>query len=328
MGKRKILEDSEELIKKIRKEYLEEAKSVKELASVYNCSTAVIQRFLHKHGIKRNKSFNPTLKEHLFINEQISLGRLHKDIAHDLGIEPYLLNRYINREISHKGKFNNKLFNSDWITKKTPLFWYFLGIFSSDGHLGTNNIVSVFQKDGKYLKKLQTLIGHSGLLYGKEKTCYTLNINSPILHGILEEYGFTPDKRYNAPFIVAPGITEQMLFIRGLFDGDGSIYYKYVSGRFEGLTWQICSGSEIMAKNLYKFLIEQDLSPTMERCISGTNNLYYHVSVRSQIKIRKLFNMLYADYPTLCLHSKYKKFLKLIKLIDIHMQVDDIVDTV
>lgn len=328
MGKKKILEDSSELITKIRKEYLEEVKSIKELADIYSCSTSVIQRFLSKHGIKRNESFNPAPHERKFITEQLALGRLHKDIASDLEIKPYLLNRYINRELLHKGKYSNKLFSNTWILKKEPLFWYFLGLFSADGHLGTNNVVSIFQKDGKYLKKLQKLIGHNGKLYGKEKTCYTLNINSPLLHGILEEYGFAPDKRYNAPFIVAPSIKEQWLFIRGLFDGDGSMYYNYVSGRFEGLDWQICSGSKIMAKSLYNFLVEQGLTPTMENCISGVGNPYYHVCIRKQSDVEKLFNVLYADCPILCLHSKYKRFLKLTKLIDIHKQVDDIVDAV
>lgn len=328
MGKRKILKDSNELITKIRKEYLEEVKSVKELATIYNCSTAVIQRFLNKHCIKRNGSFNPTLHERQFITAQLALGRQHKDIAADLGIKPYLLNRYINRDILHRGKYSNKLFDDNWILERTPLFWYFLGLFSADGHLGTNNIVSIFQKDGNYLKKIQKLIGHKGMLYGKDKTCYTLNINSPILHNILEELGFTSDKRYNAPFVTAPSIREQFLFIRGLFDGDGSIYYNYVSGRFEGLDWQVCSGSEIMAKSLYNFLIKQGLSPTIENCISSVGNPYYHVCVRRQSDVKILFNILYTDYPILCLHSKYKRFLKLIKLMDIHKQVDDIVDTV
>lgn len=328
MGKRKILEDSNELITKIRKEYLEEVKSVKELATIYNCSTAVIQRFLHKHCIKRNESFNPTLHDIQFITAQLALGRQHKDIASDLGIKPYLLNRYINREILHRGKYSNKLFDDSWILERTPLFWYFLGLFSADGHLGTNNIVSIFQKDGNYLKKIQKLIGHKGMLYGKDKTCYTLNINSPVLHNILEELGFTSDKRYNAPFVTAPSIREQLLFIRGLFDGDGSIYYNYVSGRFEGLDWQVCSGSEIMAKSLYNFLIEQGLSPTIENCISSVGNPYYHVCVRRQSDVKILFNILYTDYLILCLPSKYKRFLKLIKLMDIHKQVDDIVDTV
>ena len=166
------------------------------------------------------------------------------------------------------------------------------------------------------------------MLYGKGRTCYILNINSPILHNILEEFGFTSDKRYNAPFITAPSIREQLLFIRGLFDGDGSIYYNYISGRFEGLNWQVCSGSEIMAKSLYNFLIEQGLSPTIGNCTSSVGNPYYHVCIRRQSNIKTLFNILYTDYPILCLHSKYKRFLKLIKLIDIHKQVDDIVDTV
>lgn len=39
-------------------------------------------------------------------------------------------------------------------------------------------------------------------------------------------------------------------YIRGLFDGDGCLYYKYISGVFEGKTWQITSGSKLIAEGL------------------------------------------------------------------------------
>ena len=40
-----------------------------------------------------------------------------------------------------------------------------------------------------------------------------------------------------------------------------------------------------------------------------------------------MFELLYKDYPSLCLKTKYKKFLKLVKLIELNIQVDEIVDS-
>lgn len=328
MAKKKLLLDTEENVTAIKKDYIDNCLTVLQLSEKYKCSTAVIQRFLHKHQIFKNQKFKPSEEEQIYIREKLKEGMLHKDIALNLRVPPYLVNNYINKEILHKGKYSNMLSSEDWITNKSSLFWYFLGLFASDGHLGRFNEVGIFQKDGKYLKELQTLISHSGKLYGQDKTCYIIHISSALLHKTLENYGFNHDKRYNAPYIICPSIKEQMLYIRGLFDGDGSIYYNYVSGRFENINWQICSGSEEVVNGLINSLKNINIKANKECCVNKqSGNKYWHCTIRSKQDIEELFKYLYKDSKYLCLKVKKAKFIKLLKLIEINKQVDDIVDT-
>lgn len=326
MGKR-LLEDSAELVAQIKKEFFDDCLTIKEVASIHNCSTPVIQRFLKRHNIRRNFKFSPSSDEQLLIREKLKVGYTRKEIAELLNVKPYLVNAYVNREILNKGQYNNELTSEKWIEDKNCLYWYFLGLFASDGHLGKFNEISIFQKDGHYLKELQHLIGHTGKLYGENKTCYILKINSHLLHSNLEELEFEGDKRYNAPFIKCPSTDFQFLYLRGLFDGDGSIYYNYISGAFENIKWEICTGSEKVATCLNSFLSDINIHSYIFKNISSAGNNYYHVEVKNKKDIIKIFELLYKDYPSLCLKTKYKKFLKLIKLIELNTQVDEIVDS-
>lgn len=325
---KKLLSDSIENVEIFRKEFLEDDLSVVELADKHKCSTSVIQRFLKKHNIRKNYIFKPTIEQHNYIVSMLSEGKLHKDIAYQLGIQPYIINRYINSHILHIGKYSNQLLNEDWIKNKTEIFWYFLGLFTADGHLGKFNEVAIFQKDGHYLKQLQSLISHNGKLYGEDKTCYIIHITSKLLHLTLESYGFTGDKRYNAPFIKADSLKNQLLYLRGLFDGDGSLYYRYVSGRFEGINFQITTGSLEIMENVYLFLIKDlGINAYKDSAVSNVGNTFYHVGIRNKESIKKLFPLLYKDSKSICLYRKYKNFLKLLELIKLNDKVDDIVES-
>lgn len=322
----RLLSDNAENVETFKKEFLEECLTVKEMADRHNCSTAVIQRFLKRHDIRRNQLFKPTIEQHNLIVTLLNNGVMRKDIAAQIGVQPYTINRYVNSVILHKGKYSNQLSDESWIQEKSDVFWYFLGLFASDGHLGKFNEVAIFQKSGHYLKQLQTLIGHSGKLYGEDKSCYIIHISSRLLHLTLESYGFTEDKRYNAPYINCGSIEAQLLYLRGLFDGDGSLYYDYVSGRFEGINFQITTGSEEVQKGLYHFLISLGIGAYKDKAISAAGNTYYHVGIRNKEGIVKLFPLLYQDSKSICLYRKYKNYLKLLELIEMNNRVDDIVE--
>lgn len=325
---KRLLSDSVENVESFRKEFLEDCLSISELADKHKCSTAVVQRFLKRHNIKKNYIFRPTIEQHNKIVSMLSEGKLRKDIAVQLGVQPYAVSRYINSQILHIGKYSNQLANEDWIREKTEVFWYFLGLFTADGHLGTFNEVAIFQKNGHYLKQLQSLIGHKGKLYGEDKSCFTIHISSKLLHLTLESYGFKSNKRYNAPFVKADSLKNQLLYLRGLFDGDGSLYYNYVSGRFEGINFQITSGSLEMRENIYSFLVNGlKIKAYKDSAISDVGNTFYHVGIRNKEGVMKLFPLLYKDSKSICLSRKYKNFLKLIELIKFSNKVDDIVES-
>jgi len=324
MGK-SILNDSQELIEEFRKDFLENNCSVKDLCVKHSCSPAVIQRFLKKHGIKRVYKYNPSSEDILFIKNSIEEKRTYKSIAEELNVPSYLISSYVNRNIIRKKKWSNEIEDDSWINENNSLYWYVLGLLASDGHLGRFNEISFFQKDLSFIKKVQKWIHHNGVIYGK--SIGVIHINSAFLHTKLIEKGFSSDKRYTIPFIKAPNSYLQWLFIRGLFDGDGSLYFKYISGVMEGLSWQICSGSENMTNGLYSFLNSEGIKCHKEKRKSSVGNTYYHIAVRSKEPIIKLFSLLYnnesIEYK---LPKKYGKFLKLLELFKLNKQVDDIVD--
>lgn len=324
MGKR-FLQDTEENIEKLKRLYLEDGMSGVEIANMLGCSLPVVQRFLHRNAIYKNGIYNFSSEELLYIRKSLEEGKTRKQIAETLHVPAYIINRTANI-LEQRGKYSNTLCNQNWIEKKTALFWYFLGIFGSDGHLGRFNEIDIFQKDGKYLKDLQEKIGHSGKLYGRDKTCYVLRITNALLHKIIEECGYAEDKRYNAPFVNIDNAEYQALYIRGLFDGDGSLYYKYVSGAFCGITWEIVTGSLKVAEGIKNTLKREKIACFIETHTSNAGNQFYRVVVRNQKEIIKLFNFLYSTNTELSMKRKYNNFKKLVNLIYINNQVDDIVE--
>lgn len=324
MGKR-LLNDTPELIESFRKDFLEDNYSIKQLCEKHSCSSAVIQRFLKKHGIKRIYKYQPSSEDIIFITQEVQKGTSHKDIAQKLQVPSYRISSYIKRNIVRTNRYSNELSDTSWVNNSNPLYWYVLGLLASDGHLSNYNEISFFQKDGRFIKMLQKWIHHTGVLYGK--SCYVIHINSAFLHAHLQKLGFRSDKRYSVPFIQAPTDDLQWMFVRGLFDGDGSLYFNFVSGRFEGLNWQITSGSEQMAKGLFKFLKKHNLPCYQDTCLSAVGNSNYRIGIRSLEGIKMLFPLLYkSEFLEYKMPRKYGLFLKILEIIKMNKQVDDIVE--
>lgn len=317
--------DDQSTIDKVYNLYVDENKTVLEVSNILGCSTAVLQRFLKKHGIRKSsESVDATTENIQIIQNMLSEGNTYEQIANQLGCKKHQIGLLVRKYIKNSGKYSNSI-NENWIKDDNPLFWYFLGIFSSDGHYGDFNEVDLYQKDQKYLKDLQLLFNHTGKLYG-DKKCGTLRLNSAILHHKLEELHFTSDKRYTAPFVKAPTNELQWYFIRGLFDGDGSLYFNYTSGVFENTNFQICTGSLDMVTGLQIFFKENNISYQTYERISEANNKYWQVSIRSSEGILKIKELMYNNNFKFCLRSKYNKFLKYKNLLEINKQVDDIVE--
>ena len=126
----RLLSDDLDNVNLFKKEYLEDGLTVNEMSKLHSCSTAVIQRFLHKHGIKRNRCFKPSVEQHSLIVSLLNKNCTRKYISEQLNVPSYLINSYVNKNILHKGAYSNTLADESWILEKTDIFWYFLGLFS------------------------------------------------------------------------------------------------------------------------------------------------------------------------------------------------------
>lgn len=301
--------------------YITENKTVKEVANTFNCSAAALQRFLREQGIrKKSRVLISDLPEKEKVLKLIQEGFEYSDICSLYKISNVQLSKIL--EI---GRFSNTI-NEDLINPTNPLFQYLLGIISSDGHNGKDNTVDIFQKDASYLNALKKLLGHQGTLY-KNADGYILRINSKKLTNILNSNLVNSDKRYSVPYIKAESLYLESFFVRGLFDGDGCIYYNYVSGTIRNMRMEIATGSKNMIDGLKDLYNRLELHYTVDERLSNVGNKYYVIYVRSHADICKFGNFIYKDGFNFKLLTKYKKYLKLLNVIELDKKVDDIVGT-
>lgn len=312
-----LLKNKEEVIQL----YITENRTVKEVAEQFNCSTAVLQRFMKDQNIsKRKQTKLEDLPSKESIESLIKEGLEMSEICKKLNINNSQLCKVLEIE-----KYSNKI-DESLLDEYSPILWYLLGLICSDGHNNVGNSIDIFQKDGTFLNDLRKMLKHAGTLY-KNGDGYILRINSPKLTQIMDQYLISSDKRYSVPYIKAPNISLESCFVRGLFDGDGCIYYNYVSGVFQNMRMEITTGSEAMKNGLDNLYSRLGLHYTINERTSKVGNIYYVIYVRTIRDIKDFGNWIYSNDFKFKLASKYKKYIKFLKILEIENQVDDIVDT-
>lgn len=226
----------------------------------------------------------------------------------------------LGRRIQRIGKMANVDFFKKWSAEMA----YILGYFAADGCMFTNprgsKYVSFASTDSEILEKVKIILS-SGHKIGVRKRCnknwkdlFSLQIGSKEMYNDLIKLGFMPDK---AARFKLPKIPPQLLrhFIRGYFDGDGSIIYGYFirKDRSNKNTPYVLT---CFASANSKFL--ESLSVLLVQ-YAGTRKGYIdkkreHLSYSKNDSI-KLFNYIYKDVPReQYLERKYRKFSKAVNI--------------
>lgn len=182
---------------------------------------------------------------------------------------------------------------------------YWIGLLLSDGHLSKSGTLMLYMKDLDIIEKLKkSLKSEHPIRYDKYGNP-GINIKCMEYYEDLTNIGFHNRKSY---FIdldkVLSNIPKHLLhhFVRGLFDGDGSIkVYKYPYLNkpqyhlgFTGL------------KNVCEF-VKSYLN--IDRKLIKESNITYTCVTRDINKIREIYNILYKD-STIYLNRKYETFQK------------------
>ena len=129
-------------------------------------------------------------------------------------------------------------------------------------------------------------------------------------------YGITPQKTFT---IKPPKTLESKYyidFIRGYFDGDGSVNLIHSNGKVSALRWQICGATSEILQWIIDILYEQYNIPKVnihvDNSPSRKNNYYYfQYSTNSTKKIK---DILYTS-DSLYLKRKKDHFEKIIQMI-------------
>lgn len=242
-----------------------------------------------------------------YVNKNISIDCIEEKYNISRSTIYYYVRKY---RIKHRGE-NNKSrkynFSMNSFIKDSKEKYYWLGFISADGNI-TKNLSSLGIQlksiDVKHLGKFKKFSKTRSLI----KFFYTnagkgtakININSHELCEYLQEYNIVPNKSkiFTMPLDKIP---EQYIFdyIRGLFDGDGSIYY-----REKQISLSFCSGNKTCMEQFNKTLgIDKEV-----KFSSGV----FRIAITGNQKSKIFLDKIYKDstYETR-LDRKYEKYLSI-----------------
>jgi predicted transcriptional regulator with HTH domain len=225
-----------------------------------------------------------------------------------------VVNKYDEIEIKklNKIKYNTKFFDI-WSDEMA----YCLGLLYTDGCLSstTNNIVFA-QKDIELVEKFLNLFDcDAKILFrperltksGKAGEMYVISLNGLDLYNQLIKLGLSPKKSLTIKFPAMPNKYVRH-FIRGCWDGDGSVYFEKQSSHIKA---SFVSGSQEFLKTMIHHLRIEGLTEIKIYKHSHTEAYYFRYT--SPNDIYKLFRYMYGDVPeTQYLRRKYELFKQII----------------
>lgn len=196
---------------------------------------------------------------------------------------------------------------------------YFLGLIYSDGCISRTSLrLSLQEEDGYILDKFLKVIESESKLYDvipkkeSHKNQKLVSISNIKLVNDLFKLGVTKKKSLTIKFPNDEQVPEEFLnhFIRGIFDGDGSVfkYERLINGKK-----YIESGVSIISSNNFIKGLSNTLNFGNTYITNNGKNSY--LSFKKKIDLIKIFNYLYKD-STIHLTRKYSKFLEILDIIE------------
>lgn len=256
----------------------------------------------------------------LYINDNISINKLSKELNIN---RKKLTDKFkeLNIKTRKPGEagalaVQKNFYNIDIFRTVNEDSAYIIGLIMADGHLVKNErkIKIVLKcEDGYILEKISTIIMKDNkvkIIPSKNKDwsdMASLVLYSSELKKTLMNIGI-PDicKSQNAKFIDFNDDTLTFAFIRGYFDGNGSIRL-YKRGEYLKYKFSIVSASEQFLISLKEFLIEKNINIQNKAIYPKKGEGCYSFEISSLKNILKLKKMLYKD-AGLFLIRKYKIF--------------------
>ena len=191
---------------------------------------------------------------------------------------------------------------------------YLLGYIFSDGCLSYDKHskrerITIVSNDSQIINEFHKIMTPNKSIYQQGKS-YKIVSNNPIDIQILKEHGITYNKSSSIKF---PDISKELIpdFIRGIFDGDGSVYVNRTKSNniiYEYLNVSFTTGSLDFANELIYALAIFDIQTKLNK--DCRKDIYY-IRIQSKENINKFFNLIYKN-NCLKLERKYLKFVKMI----------------
>ncbi|MFA6217026.1 MAG: LAGLIDADG family homing endonuclease [Candidatus Omnitrophota bacterium] len=256
--------------------YINSRSSLADIAAIYGVSRTAIYKKLKEYGIKlRSKS-----EARIEAQKQDKLPQKFFDI------------------------------NDDFFSKWAPEMAYVLGLIITDGCVSMAGTVSLCINDKELLEKVKKVMGseHKIELSKHQKGLYYFRFSREKLVKDLEKLCVVPRKSLIVKF---PDVPKEHLpdFIRGVFDGDGSVFFDKRRPKFP-LRSKFVSSSEVFIVEL-QVALEGLGMPKRTIYKQKTKNGWSYMIIYDHKNSIDLFNLLYSNVKNcLYLERKHQCFLE------------------
>ena len=270
-------------VSKLEFDYVHQKMSLGDLALKYGCTRQYIHKLLKQFGVKRRD--RATAREVALDKNKIIWHREN----HDGSTSNITLDKI---------HINQKFFKS-W----SPAMAYVLGFIFTDGNLlpssskdpqYQNNPMSRFsivQKEPEILHKILALMECDAKLYVTKQPLYKIQITNEEMYDDLLQFGLKPNKSLSIEF---PNIPEPYVrhFIRGCWDGDGSVYCEGNSPNYPCASF--VSGSRLFVEGILKQLIILGLPRNIIHSAKNRKSFYFRYRGPD---CAALYHVLYDEVP-------------------------------
>ncbi|MBQ4060559.1 MAG: LAGLIDADG family homing endonuclease [Bacilli bacterium] len=218
---------------------------------------------------------------------------------------------------SNRNRALNK--NKEYFSFQSHNMTWLLGFLASDGSVSSsdNTIkIGLSAKDKEILEKIKNEVEIENKIVEYTTNngfdCVDLHWTCKEHKEELAKYGITSKKT----FTIKPPINLESKyyidFIRGYFDGDGSVNLLHSNKKIVGLRWQICSATQEILEWIVDVLEKQYNVPKVKVYKDNIRSNYYYFQYSTQ-STKLIYNILYTP-NSLFLKRKKDHFDKIIQM--------------
>lgn len=284
-------------------------------------------------GKERSQEFRDALAKD-YLNSTMTIAELskkyHTDAAYQLkkhGVP--LKGRFVQKMLSRGGCISYK-WNASTVSTEEQA--YTLGFLMADGYNTEHQIgLRLKLSDKAILEKIKNCFSDEIKLQQTAIDC-SFVISSTIVCENLLKLGIIKHKSYNEKRlpVIEPSLIRH--FIRGYFDGDGTVFVCR-GGKLNLLKCYICSSTSNILKQIQNVLIENGIDCSINKenrvgksyiinnssCIATMD--MYRLFIRRKCAIERLYHYLY-DGATIFLERKYQIFINNFDLLSYYKNVN------
>lgn len=246
-------------------------------------------------------------------------------LCHTLSLEKTDIYRILSKlEIPLYKGYENVHYNIDFFRKPSNNSWYFAGLYASDGSLlkaskrvfiGLKSDEYTYLRDvvGKFTDapiKFRSVTATNPAVYGSSyrKVCRSVYVewsNKDIVDELINHYHVIDPVTLGKPSVFNPDKKFASHFIRGYFDGDGTVNKTDKTGN---VSVRIVSCSRAVVSRFKDILKDNGIVSTLYELPHDN----WEVSIPKRA-MNRFYHFLYGDCDTMYLPRKRAKFEKYIK---------------